>query len=83
MTPEQIAKKFTPEKRAKPLADAIRKAVMSERATAKELWTHLRYVWMLAGRLGRGPHREEALALMDGTLRAAETVLKKHEALSR
>ena len=48
---------------------------------AEELWRHLRYVWMLAGRLSlpAGMLKAEAIALTKGTLRAAENVLEKYK----
>lgn len=63
--------------RAQALLAQIRRPLILE---IEELRTHLRYVCNLASRLGpyaRNSHREEALQLLDGTLKDAEDVWNK------
>lgn len=59
----------------------VREALAQVERERAEILQQLRYVWLLASRLGpkaHNTHREEALALLDGTLRDAEVVLKKY-----
>jgi hypothetical protein len=47
-----------------------------------ELFKHLKYVCMIAERLGSkvsGTHREEALAMLDGTVKEAREALAKYQ----
>lgn len=63
--------------RAKALLAQIRRPLVLE---IEELRTHLRYVCILASRLGpkaNNYHREEALQLLDGTLKDAQEVWNK------
>jgi hypothetical protein len=63
--------------------EAKLKEIVAQRDAAllqnSELKTHLKYMCMLAERLGKPStptvHREEALALLDGTLKEARELL--------